>query len=306
MIKILLLFLLPFSLYASRILSYNIYERTNRADVMITFDTPYSGQIKQSIRKSKIIIKLEDATIEAPKIKKVSSKYLHSLTITPMNNETLIVASISPSTKLIVSKTSDAYGLRLRFTDKKALKAVTASTSAVTSSSKRATVNSLNTLPTKKDDNMSQSYYVVIAILAIGIFILLYIKKKMKPIPVNAQKKQPQTNWLFKNTQETTTQTNNNTTQNVSIRFQKALDNNNSVVMLDFGTQSYLVLMGNSNILLDKFTDNKPTSQQEFNEILQSRHEDLENFLGNTQKEENKEPLQAYKERAANIAYEMQ
>ncbi len=303
MIKFLLLVLLPFSLYASRILSYNIYERTNRADVMITFDTPYHGQIKQSIRKSKIIIKLENATIEAPKIKRVSSKYLHSLTITPVNNETLIVASISPSTKLIASKTSDAYGLRLRFTDKIAPKDSTATTTSVV---RPTMTNSLHNLPTKKDDNMSQSYYVVVIILVLGIFILLYIKKKMKPISTNAQQKQPQTNWLFQNTQKTPLSKEDSMAQNVSIRFQKALDSNSSVVMLDFGNQSYLVLMGNSNILLDKFTDNKPTSQQEFNEILQSRHEDLEKFLNNTQKEKTQEPLQAYKERAANIAYEMQ
>jgi len=126
MTKFLLLFLLPFSLFASKILSYNIYERTDRADVMLTFDTPYTGQIKQSISKSKIIIKLEDATIESPKIKKVSSRYLHSLTITPINNKTLIVASIAPSTRLIASKTSDGYGLRLRFTDKIAVKSSTA------------------------------------------------------------------------------------------------------------------------------------------------------------------------------------
>jgi len=297
MIKFLLLFLLPFSLYASKILSYNIYERTDRADVMITFDTPYTGQIKQSIRKSKIIIKLEDATIESPKIKKVSSHYLHSLTITPINNETLIVASIAPSTRLIASKTSDGYGLRLRFTDKIAVK------SSTTTATNAIQTNSLSTLPTKKDDNMSQSYYVVVAILVLGIFILLYIKKKMKPMPTNTQTPK---NWLFKNTQESATPSNiNMAAQNVSIRFQKAIDDKNSVVMLDFGNQSYLVLMGNSNILLDKFTDNKPTSQKEFDEILQSRHEDLENFLGKSQTEEKQEPLQAYKERAANIAYEM-
>ena len=297
MIKFLLLFLLPFSLYASKILSYNIYERTDRADVMITFDTPYTGQIKQSIRKSKIIIKLEDATIESPKIKKVSSKYLHSLTITPIKNETLIVASVSPATKLIASKTSDSYGLRLRFTDKIAVK------SSPTSTTNTIHTNSLGTLPTKKEDNLSQSYYVVVTILVLGVFILLYIKKKMKPMPTNTQRPN---NWLFKNTQESTTPNNvNMEAQNVSIRFQKAIDDKNSVVMLDFGSQSYLVLMGNSNILLDKFIENKPTSQKEFNEILQSRHEDLENFLGQSQTKEKQEPLQAYKERAANIAYEM-
>ncbi len=298
MIKFLLLLFLPFSLYASQILSYNVYERTDRADVMITFDTPYTGQIKQSLSKSKIIIKLEDATIESPKIKKVSSKYLHSLTITPINNETLIVASVSPSTKLIVSKTSDAYGLRLRFTSKAAIKSSTASLPNTSQS------NSLSALPTKKDDNLSQSYYIVVTILIIGIAILFYIKKKMKPIPV---KKQKPNNWLFKNTQETAPTANNDTMteQNISIGFQKAIDTHNSVVMLNFGKQSYLLLMGNSNILLDKFIDNKPTSQKEFNEILQSRHEDLENFLGKSQTKEKQEPLQAYKERAAHIAYEM-
>lgn len=288
--RYLLLFLLPLSLFASKILSYNIYERTDRADVMLTFDTPYTGQIRQSINKSKIIIKLLDATIESPKIKKVSSKYLHSLTITPLENETLIVASITPSTKLIASKTSDGYGLRLRFTNKTTQRNTLAVPSAQTQN------NTANTLPTKKSDDISRSYYIVIFILIIGIIILLYIKKRIKPIQPTQQK---QNSWLFK---ETTPPA--QTDENVSIRFQKALDNQNSVVMLDFGKQSYLVMMGNSNILLDKFTDNKPTSQQEFNEILQNRHEELDNFLGKSQQETKQEPLESYKERAANIAYD--
>ena len=66
---------------------------------------------------------------------------------------------------------------------------------------------------------------------------------------------------------------------------------------------------GKSNILLDKFHENRPSSQQEFESILQSRHEELENFLngGNNRtadsKYQEKEPLQAYKERAASIIY---
>ena len=294
MIKFLLLLAVPFSLFASQILSYNVYERTDRADVMITFDTPYNGQIKKSVSQSKIIIKLEDATIESPKIKQVSSKYLHSITITPVNHETLIVASVSPSTKFIASKTSDAYGLRLRFSNKVSVQQTTPHVQTSTTSFR---------LPTKKSDNLSKSYYIVVSILVIGIFILFYIKRKMKNVPV---KKAAQSNWLFKNTQEQspTSTTNHNIPNNVSIRFQKSINNENSVVMLDFGDQSYLVLMGKCNILLDKFTQNKPETQQEFDQILQNKHEDLENFLSNTVKKETQEPLQAYKERAANIAYE--
>jgi hypothetical protein len=116
MIKYIIIFLLPFTLYASKILSYNIYDRTDRVDIMITFDTPYSGLIKQSFKNSKIIIKLGDAKIESPKVKNLSTNFLNRITITPMSRYTQIVASVPSKIKLIASKTADGYGLRLRFT----------------------------------------------------------------------------------------------------------------------------------------------------------------------------------------------
>jgi len=305
MIKILLLFLLPFSLYASKVLSYNIYERSDRADVMITFDTPFHGTIKQSKGKNKIIIKLEDASIESAKSKKVNSDFLHSLKIVPLKNQIHIVASISPDVKLIASKTSDAYGLRLRFTKKAATKNASSSYNSTTS---------LSALPTKKETTVSTSYIIVVTLLLIGIVLLFILKKKIQP----TQAKQKKVSWLFNSIQEVeneststeniATQAVQNDTKNISIRFQKALNSTNSVVMLDFGEESYLVLMGNSNILLDKFRENKPSSQQEFDEILQDRNKELEDFLGSSKNSNyatstEKEPLQAYKERAASLLY---
>ncbi len=291
MIKYFLLFLLPFSLYASKILSYNIYERSDRADVMITFDTPYNGIIKQSKSTSKIIIKLQNASIESSRIKKVNSNYLHALTITPMKNQTQILASISPNVRLIASKTADAYGLRLRFTKKVAAKSSNANA--------KTREPNLSALPTKQGTEMSTSYYVVVGALFIGIIVLLVLKKRIA-FPVAKKQKE---SWLFNSTQEAHNtqvdvplqETPANTTT-VSIRFQKAINTQNSVVMLDFGKESYLVLMGNSNILLEKFKDNQPSSQQEFESILQERNQELEDFLG-------QEPLQAYKERAASRIY---
>ncbi len=311
MIKYFLLFLFSLSiLNASKILSYNIYDRTDRADVMITFDTPYDGVIKQSISKSKIIIKLSDTTIESSKIKKVSSKFLHSITITPMSNFTQIVASVPPSIRLIASKTSDAYGLRLRFTNSIAKNSSSKNTS-------QTPTNPLASLPTKKSDDMSTSYYIAVTILIIGILILFFIKKKIAGKNI----KNKQAPWLFQENQSsvqnaeseatnTSTPTKTDKTSNdISIRFQKSLNENNSVVMLDFVEQSYLVLIGNSNILLDKFTDDKPHTQEDFESILQNRHQELDDFLRVDSRESNstnkpKEALQAYKERAASILYE--
>ncbi len=293
MMKLILIFLLPFTLYASKILSYNIYDRTDRVDVMITFDTPYNGVIKQSMSKSKIIVKLEDAFIESSKTKQLSSNFLQSLNITPMSGYTQIVASIPPSVKLQASKTADSYGLRLRFTN---IPSKNIQDTSVESTS------FADTLPTKRGDEMSQSYYIVVAILVIGILILFIIKKKM-----TNKKELPHPNsWLFHSSNEKTTPAEAQTYANgdISIRFQKSIDSKNSVVMLDFGEQSYLVLMGANNILLDKFNDNKPTTQEDFETILRSRHQELDDFL-RVEKNEMKEPLQSYKEKAASILYEV-
>lgn len=296
MIKYLLIFLLPLSLYASKILSYNIYDRTDRVDVMITFDTPYEGAIKQNVTDSTIDITLEETNIDSAKIKQLSSKFLQSLSITPMGHNTKIVAYVPPSVNLSASKTSDSYGLRLRFATKQ--------TPVLDQKipSKEVTTSTLSSLPTKKSDEMQKSYYIVVTILIIGIALLFFLKKRVSPASTIKQ----QTSWLFKeNKGENSAKGEKQSGNNLSIRFKKPIDSENSVVMLDFGKESYLVLMGKSNVLLDKFKDSKPAKDNEFDTILQDRHKELNDFLNDdVQHKEAKEPLQAYKERAASIAYE--
>ena len=294
MTKLLLILLLPLFLNASKILSYNVYDRTDRVDVMITFDTPYEGKIKQNTTPSKITIKLEDTSIESTKTKKLSSKFLHSLNIVPLSGYTQIVAQVPSSTKLKASKTSDSYGLRLRFTNIVSSKNNSSSTKE-TKLFSTPKASSSSKLPTKQTEDISQSYYIVIAILLIGIALLFVLKNK-----INTTNKPGKSNsWLFKVAQDAK----NNAQDDVSIRFQKNIDEKNSVVMLDFIGQSYLVLMGTNNILLDKFTDNKPVTQDDFDTILQNRHQELDEFLKEGETKIEKDPMQIYKEKAANISY---
>jgi len=300
MIKLLLLFLIPLSLFSSKILSYNIYDRTDRVDVMITFDTPYDGAIRQSKSNKKIIIKLEDAMIESSKLKQLSSRYISSLSITPMANYTQIVASIPESVMFKASKTSDGYGLRLRFSDNIPSKTTNETTS-------KQNNNPLSSLPMKKTTEISSSYYMVIFILIVAIIVLFVLKKRL---PLADKGGIKNSSWLFKETnKEKSIASNheqdnlNKDMDNVSIRFQKSLNEENSVVMLDFGEQSYLVLMGKSNILLDKFTDNKPSTQSDFETILQSRHQQLDNFL-NGEEDSTNDSLESYKNKASYISYE--
>ena len=269
--SVLLILLFVSSLFAANILSYNIYDRTDRVDVMLTFDTPYHGKILKSRYDSKIVLKLYDAKIESSKIKQLSSHFLRSLSINPMDGYTQIVASV-PNDDIVLkaSKTADAYGLRLRFVKKDAIQTASRLKKQASKTSTEGKI--FPNLPTKQRSDVSTSYYVVITILIIAVIVMLLLKRKLAHTPT-PQKEQK--SWLFKGGSPKapamqSAKVSTRADEDVSIRFQKRIDEHNSVVMLDFQEQSYLLLLGeHNNILLEKFYDNIPATQGEFEMMLQ-------------------------------------
>jgi len=286
--RYLLLLLLPYLLFGAKILSYNVYERSNRVDIMITFDTPYEGKLAQIKKSNKIILKLEDASIEAPKIKNINTSYLHKMMITPINAHTEIILQTAADIAMSASKTSDSYGLRLRFTKDIPVVKQEKQTNIVKTTD---TVAKPSDLITKKSGEFNNAYYVVIAVLLIGIFIMLWLKKKMGS--PQAKSKQP---WLFKGSAKK---------EGISVRFQKPLDPKNRVVMLDYDDQSYLVVIGTSNLLLDKYNNNKPVeTQSDFERLLDENRTELDAYL-QLDKSPDIEPLQSYKDKASGQIHEL-
>lgn len=291
MIKILFLLLIPFMLFASKILSYNVYERSDRVDVMLTFDTPYDGVISQQTLDGKIIIKLDDATIESEKTKSLNSKFISQLIISPITSYTQITAVIPNDTQVQASKTVDSYGLRLRFDKAGAAASESNSTTAAATTA---------TLPTKADLQISTGYYIVMAVLLVTLGFVFYLKKKMGTVVSQTKTTTPNVKplkkpWMFGSKTEVH--------EDLQVRFSKQLDQVNRIVMVDYGHLSYLILAGQSNILLDKFEDDKPLNNNEFEEILRGRNDEL-NAILNSRSDE-KEPFQTYKEKAASIAYDV-
>lgn len=289
------LLLLPAFLWGAKILSYNVYDRNDRVDVMLTFDTPYEGVLRQNRQNDTVIVKLEEAFIDTPVVKNVNSKYLNKLTITPENENIKIIAELSNNVIMQASKTSDSYGLRLRFMHPE----------AVNSTTQNAPVDetSVEGLPTKKGNEFEQSYYVVIGILIIGIAILFWLKQNIAK-RTTAMKNEPKSPWLFDKTTATETKaalstplSMANESGGVHIRFQKSLDNSHTVAMLDYGTMSYLVLLGNTTILLDKFQDNIPVTQNDFETLLQSKHRELDGYFQLAPAQD--EVFDSYKEKAS-------
>jgi hypothetical protein len=276
--KIVFLILMPFWLFASQILNYNVYDRTERVDLMLTFDTPYEGEIRQQKQSGNILIKLSDVSIESPKVKNLNSKILNKITITPIGAQVEIVARVPENITLQASKTSDAYGLRLRF--------IKAGTSQKKNLEKE---NPLSALPTKQSSELEDNYMIVVIILVLGIIILLWFKRSLASTAGKTSKSS-----LFKS--------NKSDSSEARIRFQKPLDQHNSVMMLDYAQESYLVIIGTNNVVLDKFHDDKPVTQGEFESMLNNKEQELDSYLhlDKIDKVDANEILESYKERASN------
>ena len=73
------------------------------------------------------------------------------MTITPINSHTEIILKTAKDVSMTASKTSDAYGLRLRFT-----KGIPVKKQGLVSKA----INSVNnTLPTKQANELNKSYF---------------------------------------------------------------------------------------------------------------------------------------------------
>ncbi|OHD88019.1 MAG: hypothetical protein A2W83_01225 [Sulfuricurvum sp. RIFCSPLOWO2_12_43_5] len=290
------LLLLPALLWGAKVLSYNVYDRNDRVDVMLTFDAPYEGVLRQNRQGDTVIVKLEEAFIEAPKLKDVNSKYLGKLSIAPQGDNIEITAQVSNDVTMQASKTSDSYGLRLRF-----MHPVVSDIPEVIPPVDETAVEGL---PTKSDSEFEQSYYVVIAILLIGIGILFWLKQNIAKRAETIHS-EPKTPWLFnkfsseaKSSPAAPVKTSTDM-GGVHIRFQKTLDPAHTVAMLDYGTMSYLVLLGNNTLLLDKFQDNIPITQNELESLLQSKHRELDGYFQLAPAQD--EAFDSYKEKASGV-----
>ncbi len=68
---------------------------------------------------------------------------------------------------------------------------------------------------------------------------------------------------------------------------------------MDYADESYLVVIGNSNLLLDKFHGQTPVTENEFESMLKDKNQELDTFL----QIDKQEPLESYKEKASGVNF---
>ena len=79
--------------------------------------------------------------------------------------------------------------------------------------------------------------------------------------------------------------------ESIDVIYEKPLDNQNKVVLLNYENQKYLILVGSSNVLLDKFGEEKIKNKDDFELFFEQNKQKLGSYL-----QERKNALSSYKD----------
>jgi len=275
--KILFFLFTTSCLLATNLLTYNIYDRSDRVDFMLSFDSPYEGQIYQEKQNNTITLKLSDLSYNKIIKKDINSKILQNMMIIPNNNFLKIAIKSKNPIAVIASKTTDGFGLRIRVRN-------------INIQNKKSNSTPYKSLDNKglnpiyqNENSLDTRYIMVVVILFILLAFMFWIRKKMPQKNGTTNKN----SWLFK--------TSNSNNQDIKILHKKQIDSNNSVVLLEFENMKYLVMSGGSNLLLDTFGGKELQNKGEFEKAFEDNRKKLDDYL---KIQDNK--LEDYKEKASN------
>lgn len=284
--RFILLFLsVMLPIFASNLLTYNIYERTDRVDIMLSFDAPYEGNIFQKREKNTTSLILNSLSYEQSVNKNINSKIVQELDIEPKQNSLILNLKSQDAIIVNASKTTDGFGLRIRVSPKN-----TASQVANMPQASAKIEPPAQALQSEPEPIVDARYFIVLGVL-LALLIFLFIFKKVMVSKsefsgfANAKSSEPNStksiNWLLKNQ--------NN---DVNVIYEKPLDRMNKLMLLSYENRRYLVLVGSSNVMLDSFGEDKIQNEQDFTAFFEENKKKLGAFL-----QERQNSLNNYKDK---------
>jgi len=278
MIKyIIIVSLLISTILANQILNQKIYDDDNKIDILISFKEPYNEKISKVDDKDGEIILLKNATINSRVEKNIVSPLAQKLIISPYANGSIIKIESDEKFLLSASKTHDNRGLRLRVTPKEDI-----------SLDDSLVVDEQDKIVTKKESDISSAYLKMLLILAL-LLLFLYLLKRW----VVAKRGSINGSWLFneKNNKQNSKSVNRSS---IKIVTQRAIDHKNRVALISFEDRKYLLLIGENNLLLDRFDSDLNSLENSFESELKDKQTALDEFI---QKDNYK--LKSYKDKAS-------
>lgn len=256
------------TLQASNLLTYNVYERSDRVDVMLSFDAPHEGKIYQQQGKDFVSLVLENLEYTKAVKQSINSPIVQDLLIEPSGNSTVVTLKSKRHIGLFASKTLDGFGLRIR-------------AKLIAPPIKDLTPTPQNQTKTSASSIVDGRYFTVIAIMLLLLALMYFLKWKLTrkngksfvKLPFNTNK------------------------SGINLLSQKAIDMQNKISLIEFNGNKYLVLTGNSNVLLDKYNIDGVSieTKEDFELLFEKNQQKLSKYLNSQPPNQ----LNAYKQKAS-------
>ncbi|TQR33116.1 hypothetical protein DMB92_03935 [Campylobacter sp. MIT 99-7217] len=258
-------------LFATKLLDYNIYDRNDRVDITLSFDSAYKGHVTQKKENNFILLTLNELSFDKEKEQEFKSPILKKMLIKPEQNKVLIMFEAPNDTFLTLSDTNNKISLRIRALNKELAQSPNAS--AIPTNDVQEAKPSLN-LETKEELKPKSSsldgfdyvnYVLVLLVLFILLAVLWWIKNSLKKKTFNIKE--------------------------FDLIYQRYLDKHNQFVILDYNDKRYVMIIGNSNVILDISDINKEhtnlqtqaKSEKSFNSIFEENKQKLQNLIQKNQ-----------------------
>ena len=254
------IFLTLSSLFSANLLTYNVYERSDRIDVMLSFDSPHEGSISQKNDASSITLSINDLHYDKMVEKSINSAIIQELVIIPDNNSLKVTLKSDKKISVIASKTVDGFGLRIRGSIMQASAQAPTNTPVATTNPSTSSV----------EDLLDTRYLLVMGVLILLVGIMLWVRKRMNSSVKNASTNGGKS-WLFN--------PKTGVSKEVTLLHKRPLDNQNSVVLFEYGDIKYLVMTGNTNVLLEKFQHGEVKDNSDFEKVFEENRRRLDEYL---------------------------
>lgn len=231
-------FLLVFALtslaFSAKILDVNTYTNSRYTDIVFSLDSAYTGQVSIKTQGLKTFIFLDQIFTKKPRqISKENRRYKYAKISATKTGALLELRAKKDKLNIKILRSNDKYTLKIKILD---AKPIPKELSPV------ATQNFGNSIP-------SLNRPVIISAGFVLVFAFLWILVK-----------------LF---------TNKSTPRKdpfaISVEVQKRIDNNNKIIKINVAKTNYIMLIGSTNILLDKFLDPPENKPINFKEMLNKK-----------------------------------
>jgi hypothetical protein len=252
------------ALFASMVINIDVKETKNLVELLLNFDAPFSGKILQKQQKDKVVLILKNVTILDSWQKKLDTNFIYQIDITPLGNDSKITLFVVDKVRVFAAKSKDNKILKIR-------------------------VKPPKNMVIKEDNKVSffdniKDYLIWIAIALLVIFLLLLLLKivfsRKKPVESKRVIVKKSKNSEF------------------NIKFEKPLDERNKIALISFKGMNYLVIIGSSNILLQKFKEGEIKTREDFERVV--KEQDISNIKDEKIKEDDIfTTIEEYKKRAS-------